>query len=152
MSHHSLPFLADGFHMQRAVPCYLSMVRYSCLLPTLLAARARHTYSIEFVLQLGLKGVVLSMDGNDSALYQQREGFWGKPSATIDWCEENYELSHYIAEFWNTVSNITFVVLALYGYRRARQERFERRFLAQYVAVLVTGIGSALFHGTLRYL
>ncbi len=26
-------------------------------------------------------------------------GFWGKPTATIDWCEANYEVSHYIAEF-----------------------------------------------------
>ena len=86
---------------------------------------------------------------NNSVL---RHGFWGKPSSTIDWCEENYQVSLYIAEFWNTISNLSFVVLALYGYRRARQERFERRFLAQYIAVLVTGIGSALFHGTLRHL
>jgi len=27
------------------------------------------------------------------------EGFWGKPSATIDWCEANYEVTYFIAEF-----------------------------------------------------
>ena len=27
------------------------------------------------------------------------DGFWGKPTATIDWCEANYEVTHYIAEF-----------------------------------------------------
>lgn len=27
------------------------------------------------------------------------EGFWGKPTATIDWCERNYEVSFYVAEW-----------------------------------------------------
>lgn len=25
-------------------------------------------------------------------------GYWGKPTATIDWCEKNYEVNYYIAE------------------------------------------------------
>lgn len=78
-------------------------------------------------------------------------GYWGEPSSTIDWCEDNYALSFYIAEFWNTISNVLFVVLAIYGYRRARREGFEPRFLYQYIAVIIVGIGSASFHGTLRY-
>ena len=31
------------------------------------------------------------------------EGFWGKPTSLIDWCEENYVVTTYIAEFWNTI-------------------------------------------------
>ncbi len=27
------------------------------------------------------------------------DGFWGKPTATIDWCESNYEVTYYVAEF-----------------------------------------------------
>ena len=26
-------------------------------------------------------------------------GVWGKPSSTLDWCEENYLYSSYVAEF-----------------------------------------------------
>lgn len=26
-------------------------------------------------------------------------GFWGIPTATIDWCEDNYSVTTYIAEF-----------------------------------------------------
>jgi len=25
-------------------------------------------------------------------------GYWGKPTATIDWCEKNYEVNYYVAE------------------------------------------------------
>ncbi|TMW57005.1 hypothetical protein Poli38472_002930 [Pythium oligandrum] len=78
------------------------------------------------------------------------DGFWGEPTATIDWCEPNYEHSFYIAEFWNTISNLLFVVLGFYGLWRSVQEGFEWRFHAQFIAVMITGIGSAMFHGTLQ--
>lgn len=28
-----------------------------------------------------------------------RDGFWGKPTSTINFCEENYVMSYYVAEF-----------------------------------------------------
>jgi len=37
-------------------------------------------------------------------------GWWGHPTASIDWCEENYVVSYYIAEFWNTISNLAMIV------------------------------------------
>jgi len=27
------------------------------------------------------------------------DGYWGKPTSTIDWCEANYEVTYFIAEF-----------------------------------------------------
>ena len=26
-------------------------------------------------------------------------GFWGEPTSTLDWCEENYVVTKYVAEF-----------------------------------------------------
>lgn len=26
-------------------------------------------------------------------------GYWGEPTATLEWCEDNYEVTYYVAEF-----------------------------------------------------
>ncbi|CEG40964.1 alkaline phytoceramidase [Plasmopara halstedii] len=78
-------------------------------------------------------------------------GYWGPTTSTIDWCENNYEISYYIAEFWNTTSNALFVVLGLYGLYRSIQMKFEPRFHLQFLGVMITGFGSAMFHGTLQH-
>jgi hypothetical protein len=31
-------------------------------------------------------------------------GFWGVPTASINWCEQNYAVIPWVAEFWNTLS------------------------------------------------
>ncbi|TMW57008.1 hypothetical protein Poli38472_002933 [Pythium oligandrum] len=77
-------------------------------------------------------------------------GFWGQPTATVDWCEPNYQHSFYIAEFWNTVSNLLFVILGLYGLVRSMKQGFEWRFHTLFLSVIITGFGSAMFHGTLQ--
>uniref|UniRef100_A0A6G3MIK5 Alkaline ceramidase n=1 Tax=Henneguya salminicola TaxID=69463 RepID=A0A6G3MIK5_HENSL len=46
-------------------------------------------------------------------------GYWGSISSLIDWCEENYINNYYIAEYWNTISNIAYMILFLniYNFR-----------------------------------
>jgi len=79
------------------------------------------------------------------------EGFWGKATASIDWCEENFKVSPYVAEFFNTFSNLAFIALALHGIQRTRQERLPTRFTVVYAGIALIGVGSFLFHATLQY-
>ena len=75
----------------------------------------------------------------------------GGPGA-IDWCEPNYIVSPYVAEWFNFVSSIIMALPAVYGlvwkYRQGR----ELRYLLVDIGIIVISLGSALFHGTLtRY-
>eukprot|EP00158_Paraphelidium_tribonemae_P007443 Partr_v1_DN28244_c4_g1_i8_m76038 putative alkaline ceramidase len=78
-------------------------------------------------------------------------GHWSPRTSTLDWCEENYVVMHYIAEFWNTISNGSFMLLALLGVYRWWRFGLELRFLVAYLSLFVIGVGSAFFHATLLY-
>jgi hypothetical protein len=71
-------------------------------------------------------------------------------AANTDWCEPNYLWSHYIAEFWNTLSCIPICTFALHGLSQCYRHSLELKFWASYLGVLVIGIGSVAFHGTLH--
>ena len=43
-------------------------------------------------------------------------GIWGTPTATIDWCEENYKLTPYVAEFCKWTFTCLFPDLPVYLY------------------------------------
>lgn len=75
--------------------------------------------------------------------------FWFPPTATIDWCEPNYTHSPYVVEWWNTWSNLAYVVLGGYEFM-ARVPR--RTYGSQLLALLlcIVGASSAAFHGTLK--
>jgi len=84
------------------------------------------------------------------------QGFWSIAdsmlhTATIDWCERNYVVNSYIAEFWNTLSSLSLFIFGLVGLIRARKFQVEYRFRFSLIAMMAVGIGSALFHGTLTY-
>ncbi|ODV88865.1 hypothetical protein CANCADRAFT_130320 [Tortispora caseinolytica NRRL Y-17796] len=78
-------------------------------------------------------------------------GFWGHGTATIDWCEENYIVSHYVAEFTNTLTNLGFVALAVYATYNAFAADLEWRFIFTAIGFGLVGIGSWMFHMTLWY-
>lgn len=63
----------------------------------------------------------------------------------------NYERSNYLAEAFNTISNAAFASLAVYGIVKAIQQRLPKRISLAFTGILIVGIGSALFHGTLMY-
>lgn len=80
-----------------------------------------------------------------------KEGYWGEPTSTLDWCEENYVVTPYIAEFWNTISNVVMIIPALAGAVYSWRIGLEPRFIILNLALFVVGIGSWLFHMTLKY-
>ena len=87
-------------------------------------------------------------------------GFWQNVTSTIDWCEINYEVTFYIVEFWNTISNLLMIFLPLYGlywsFRQNSSKKFNKfrvpnSVLACFFALMMVGCGSWLFHMTLLY-
>ncbi|KAF9186341.1 Alkaline ceramidase 3 [Haplosporangium sp. Z 27] len=85
--------------------------------------------------------------GGSSAFDQL--GYWSPNTASVDWCENNYVVSFYIAEFWNTISNVFCLLGAVFGYYTFPSN--ERRFTLMFAAFGFVGLGSVLFHGTLRH-
>jgi len=76
--------------------------------------------------------------------------YWPSTS-TMDWCEENYVVLGYVAEFWNTITNVFFIGLALYGLYKIKPLRLEARYYLAYLAFAGIGLGSWMFHMTLSY-
>ncbi|KAG7876272.1 hypothetical protein KL938_004663 [Ogataea parapolymorpha] len=78
-------------------------------------------------------------------------GFWGPVTATIDWCEENYIFTPYIAEVVNSFTNFIFVALAMGHLWSTFKNNFGSLYVFISIGFASVGIGSFLFHMTLRY-
>ena len=77
-------------------------------------------------------------------------GFWGVPTATVDWCETNYAHLSFVCEFFNSVSSLAMVGAGVVGLVLHRHV-LERRLLAAFALVSAVGLGSIAFHMTLRF-
>lgn len=76
--------------------------------------------------------------------------FWGPVTSTTECCEKNYAHSSYVAEFYNTVSNVPTILLALIGLANALRQRFEKRFSVLHISNMILAIGSMFYHATLQ--
>ncbi|KAF9280468.1 Alkaline ceramidase 3 [Linnemannia elongata] len=86
---------------------------------------------------------------NNSTLSNvQPLGFWGNPTSS-DWGESNYVKSPYVAEFFNSLSSLSMILVGLAGVYL--HSTFEKRFLLAFGSIIVVGIGSIAFHGTLLF-
>ncbi len=69
--------------------------------------------------------------------------YWGEPDSSVSFCEDNYIESYYIAEYYNTLSAISYIIIGcIYLNTRLKE--------IGYVTITL-GIGTGLLHGTLRY-
>lgn len=80
-----------------------------------------------------------------------RTCFWEPISSTIDWCEKNCEYSYFIAEFFNSISNLGIMLPPLLGLYMCRNNRLEPRFWLMFLSQVFVGWGSFLFHATLSH-
>jgi dihydroceramidase len=82
--------------------------------------------------------------------HNSKSSIWGPVSATLDWCEEN-KFHYWIAEWYNTWTNFTMVILGFYGLYRGYKLGLETRILVGALGLAIVGIGSVAFHATLNY-
>jgi dihydroceramidase len=75
--------------------------------------------------------------------------YWGEATSSIEWCEQNYEYSPYIAEFWNSVSSLIIAGAGFVGCLFALKFLYRVQLLLAYFAIMVVGLGSVAFHATL---
>lgn len=78
------------------------------------------------------------------------QGLWQGPPANVDWCEPNYVVTPYVAEWWNTLSSLPMVALGAFGlWRWSRLPGGLRRHAWLFAGLGMVGVGSTAFHGTL---
>lgn len=80
---------------------------------------------------------------------EARDGIWGTQTSTLNWCEEDYNITPYIAEFINTVTNLLFIALGIMGIRDCLRYGHGSIYVLSYVGYIIVGLGSMAFHATL---
>jgi len=71
-------------------------------------------------------------------------------SRMFDHCEVNHSHHPGIAEFWNTVTSLSFVLVGVLGLRALRGQYFETRYKALNIFMICSGLAGAFAHGTLH--
>ena len=69
--------------------------------------------------------------------------YWGTPDVSINFCEDKYVVSNYIAEYYNTMSALSYIIVGLI-FSRTRLKRLSK-------IIMMLGVGTALLHSTLRF-
>ena len=72
-------------------------------------------------------------------------GYHWPHTASIDFCEKNYGVSHFVVEFQNTVSSLAICGISMYGYEYMVHQHYRETFFL----LFVTGLGSTCFHATM---
>jgi hypothetical protein len=71
-------------------------------------------------------------------------------TSNIDWCENNYESTHFVAEFHNSWTSLFFCLWGLLA-SVAHWNIAEKHFQLSFMFLTMVGLGSAAFHGILTY-
>ncbi|KAJ5469926.1 hypothetical protein N7530_007283 [Penicillium desertorum] len=79
--------------------------------------------------------------------------FWGSPNSKANYCETDYAVSRYIAEFINSLTNVVYIIYGIYGLRQLRREdKYGDSLRAlPYWGLIAVGLCSFAFHLSLKY-
>ena len=69
--------------------------------------------------------------------------YWGKPDASVSFCENKYNEKYWVAEYYNTISSVFYIFTGIL-FIPTRLKRLG------YILCCV-GFGATLLHGTMRY-
>ena len=69
--------------------------------------------------------------------------YWGEPDATVSFCEKKYEVTQYIAEYYNTMSAFSYMIVGIIFYFT------KLRYISN--VLLLMSLGTMVLHCTLRY-
>ena len=69
--------------------------------------------------------------------------YWGNPDVSVHFCEDKYKVSNYVAEYYNTLSAISYILVGILLYNTKLKE------IA--LSTIMLGIGTGILHSTLRY-
>ena len=71
--------------------------------------------------------------------------------SSINWCEEDYAVCDFIAEFWNSITGIFLCSSSIYCYYTNKKDNIHVLTYSN-ILLFFVGVGTALFHGTLIYI
>ncbi|RDW74585.1 ceramidase [Aspergillus mulundensis] len=78
--------------------------------------------------------------------------FWGPPTSKANFCEMDYAISRYIAEFINSLSNIVYVIYGIYGLRKLKlRDNGDLLRALPYWGLMAVGLCSFAVHVSLKY-
>lgn len=72
-------------------------------------------------------------------------------NSTFNFCEDEYTVSSYISEFWNTISGTCLIISGLL-YKYNNRFLDNKSFDNMTNILILIGVGTILFHGTLLYI
>ncbi|EPE27582.1 hypothetical protein GLAREA_04373 [Glarea lozoyensis ATCC 20868] len=76
--------------------------------------------------------------------------FWQAPNSQANFCEEDYIITPYIAEFMNTLTNLIYLFYAYHGIKNNANRKDAILRNLPYLGIACVGIGSGVFHSTLK--
>lgn len=77
-------------------------------------------------------------------------GYWYPKTSNIDWCEDNYAISYYIVEWYNSLSNIIPIIYSLYIlYKLKFTFNNINDYHISHILLIFVFFGSFCFHATL---